>query len=76
MRTTVDIDEDILRTAKGIARENEQTLGRVLSDLARKGLKPPIPEYTIRNGVALLPHRPGAEPLTTERVKELLELDD
>jgi len=76
MRTTVDLDEDILRTAKELARENEQSLGRVLSDLVRKGLTPPPQEFTFRNGVALLMPKPGAKKFTSEHVKELLELDD
>jgi hypothetical protein len=76
MRTTVDLDEDILRTAKQLARESEQSLGRVLSDLARRGLTPAPRKYKMRNGVALLMPKPGAKPVTPEHVKELLELDD
>jgi hypothetical protein len=76
MRTTVDLDEDILRTAKELARESELSLGRVLSDLVRKGLTPPLQEFEFRNGVALLPSKPGAKPITSDLVKELLELDD
>jgi hypothetical protein len=76
MRTTVDLDEDILRTAKQLARENEQSLGRVLSDLVRKGLTPPPRKFKYRNGVPLLPSRPGAPPITSELVKELLERDE
>ncbi|MGA3202320.1 MAG: CopG family transcriptional regulator [Bryobacteraceae bacterium] len=76
MRTTVDLDEDILRTAKALARESEQSLGRVLSDLARRGLQPPPTKVKMRNGVPLLMPKPGAGPVTSEHVKELLELDD
>jgi len=76
MRTTVDLDEDILRTAKALARENEQSLGRVLSDLARRGLKPPIRKVKMRNGVPLLMPKRGAPMITPELVKELLERDD
>ncbi len=38
MRTTVNIDEDILRIAKRLAAERDVTLGAVLSQLARQGL--------------------------------------
>ena len=38
MRTTVNIDEDILRLARQISSETGAPLGTVLSDLARKGL--------------------------------------
>jgi hypothetical protein len=76
MRTTVDLDEDILRVAKGLARERSQSLGRVLSELARKGLQPEEPELTFKNGIPLLPSVPGAKPVTSEHVRELLEMDD
>jgi hypothetical protein len=76
MRTTVDLDEDILRVAKDIARDRDESLGRVLSDLVRRGLKPPAQKFKFRNGVPLLMPKPGARPITSEHVKELLELDD
>jgi hypothetical protein len=76
MRTTVDLDEDILRTAKELAREKEQSLGRVLSDLARRGLQPPVPKYKTRNGIPLLMPEPGDPPITSELVRELLERDE
>jgi hypothetical protein len=76
MRVTVDLDEDILRTAKDLASQNRQTLGQVLSDLVRRGLRPAAGKYTVRNGVPLLMPKRGAKPVTDELVKELLELDD
>jgi hypothetical protein len=76
MRTTVDLDEDILRVAKDLARENEQSLGRVLSDLARRGLKPPKRSVSMRNGIPVFPRLPGAKPVTSAMVKELLESED
>ena len=38
MRTTLDIDEDILAAARDLARRRRAPLGRVVSDLARQGL--------------------------------------
>jgi hypothetical protein len=76
MRTTVDLDEDILRVAKDLARDKEQSVGRVLSDLVRRGLNPPAPKQRTRNGIPLLMPKPGARPITSEHVKELRELDD
>ena len=38
MRTTIDIEEDVLLAAKEIARQRGVTLGRALSELARKSL--------------------------------------
>jgi len=38
MRTTLDIEEDILFAAKDLARREKKTAGQVISELARKGL--------------------------------------
>jgi hypothetical protein len=38
MRTTLDLDDDVLASAKEIARREKKTAGQVLSELARKGL--------------------------------------
>ena len=38
MRTTLDIDEDVLLAAKAMARRQRRSAGSVISELARKGL--------------------------------------
>ena len=75
MRTTVDLDEDILRVAKHLAQEREQSLGRVLSDLARRGLEPPHRVAARRGVIPILPRKPDAKPVTAQAVKDLLETD-
>jgi hypothetical protein len=71
MRTTLDLDEDVLQAAKEMAEARGTTAGKVLSDLARKALAP-ARSPRVRNGVPLLPHRPaGAPPLTMKRVNAL-----
>ena len=73
MRTTLDLDADILQAAKEIASVKGTTAGRVISDLVRKALEPGETPR-IRNGVPLLPSRgPGAPKITTEFVNELLD---
>jgi hypothetical protein len=73
MRTTVNLDEDILRVAKHIAQERDENLGRVLSDLIRRGLRP-MGKGTARNGrIPVLPRKPGARPVSSQDVRELLE---
>lgn len=39
MRTTLDIDDDVLLAAKDLARRQRRTAGEVLSELARLGLQ-------------------------------------
>ena len=37
MRTTVAIDDDVLAVARALAQQNAVSLGRALSELARRG---------------------------------------
>jgi len=37
MRTTLDIDDDVLQAAKELAQRDKKTTGEMLSELARKG---------------------------------------
>ncbi|MBI3399980.1 MAG: CopG family transcriptional regulator [Acidobacteria bacterium] len=71
MRTTLDLDEDVLHAAKELAARNGRTAGQVLSDLARAAL---APKHTmkVRNGVPLLPHRPGRI-VTVQMVEDALD---
>ena len=38
MRTTLDLDDDVLAAAKAIARRERRTAGEVVSELARRSL--------------------------------------
>ena len=71
MRTTLDLDPDILQAAKELAVVRGTTAGRVISDLVRKALEP-TGAPLVRNGVRLLPSRgPGAAKITMQLVNEL-----
>ncbi|MGH9315086.1 MAG: hypothetical protein ACRD09_11170 [Vicinamibacterales bacterium] len=67
MRTTLDIDDDVLQAAKEIAASRRVTAGQVLSELARKGLEPTSERARLRNGVPILPRRPAGGPRPTMR---------
>ena len=67
MRTTLDIDDDVLQAAKELAAARRTTAGRVLSELARKGLERPG-RVSPRNGVMVLPRRRQAGPRPTMRL--------
>jgi hypothetical protein len=72
MRTTLDLDEDVLQVAKELAAARGVTAGKVISDLARKALTPTTPAPKVRNGVPLLPRRPPGSPILTMKfVNEL-----
>lgn len=76
VRTTLDIDDDVLLAVKEIANASDETAGKVLSNLARKGLERPKPAARVRNGVPLLDRSPGGPVLTLDLIKELQEDDD
>jgi hypothetical protein len=65
MRTTVEIDDDVLLAAKELAQLQGLTAGKVLSNLARKGLESPKSPVQARNGVPLLPRRKSSAPKPT-----------
>ena len=74
MRTTLDIDNDVLTAAKELARQEGKSAGAVISELARKGLTGQeslkrAPKS--RNGVPVLPRR--KEVITIEKVRRLLD---
>jgi hypothetical protein len=58
MRTTLDLDDDLLEAAKELAAVRGTTAGRVISDLVRQALES-RPRVATRNGVPLLPARPA-----------------
>ena len=70
MRTTVDIEEDVLLAAKEIARQRGKTLGRVLSDLARQSLTRKSPTSK-KHGLPQFPIQPDAGVVTTDLVNQL-----
>lgn len=76
VRTTVDIDEDVLQAAKEMAARRKTTAGKVLSELARRSLEPVEATPAERNGVPLLPQRDGERPVTLAAVNRLLLDDD
>lgn len=43
MRTTLDIDDEVLMAAKELARREKKTAGQVISDLARQAMTQPPP---------------------------------
>jgi hypothetical protein len=73
MRTTLRIDEDVLRAARSLARTEGRSVGEVLSDLARRGLRPNPPRRRGRSGLPSFDVARDAAPLTPEMVREALE---
>ncbi len=70
MRTTLDVEEDVLLAAKEIAKQRGETLGRVLSELARQTLTKRDP-LSKEHGVPLFPVRRDGGVVTLELVNRL-----
>ncbi len=73
MRTTLEIDDDVLAAAKELAARQNKTAGELISELARRGIHTHHggPSTKHRNGFEILP---AADRIVTpELVRKLLE---
>jgi hypothetical protein len=68
MRTTLDIDADVLAAARQLAATLSQSIGQVISELARRGLEPRPQLATRPSGFPVFQVGPGARPLTLEDI--------
>jgi hypothetical protein len=82
MRTTLDIDDDVLQAAKELAVYEKKSAGKVLSDLARKALTGgaaeaagDAPPFEFKNGWYVMKRR-GGRIVTKELVDRLIEEAD
>jgi hypothetical protein len=86
MRTTLDIDDDILSAAKELAKAEGKTMGQVISELTRQALSAPHtgagfgePASTfLADDWVTFPRR-GGPPVTTELIQQIqdeLDLED
>jgi hypothetical protein len=76
MRTTIDIDDDLLLTVKEIARQQKKPAGDVVSTLLRRSLQPRSFRQNYRNRLPLLPRRPRGATVTSELVHRLRDQDE
>jgi hypothetical protein len=70
MRTTLTIDDDLLMAAKSLAQSRSVSVGTVISELARKGLRAPV-RIRRRNGFPVIDVPKTARPITPEDVKKI-----
>jgi hypothetical protein len=68
MRTTFDLDDDVLAAAKALAKVRQTTAGRIISDTMRRaiqlGLADAEPQPGTQQTAAPPPHVFGFSPLT------------
>ena len=70
MRTTIDLEEDVLFAAKELARRQDSTLGKVVSELARRSLRSHM-EVATRNGIPQLASWGDGRVISLQLVNEL-----
>ncbi len=84
MRTTIDIDDDILALARSISKTNNSSLGFVVSEFARQGIQqgavhkavgvadqPELDRKLLALGVIPFARNPETPLVTDELVREL-----
>lgn len=78
MRTTLDIDDDVLAAAKERARRERRTTGKVISELARASLTRPAHATAVAEPAALygvLPFPSRGAVVTNAHIDKLREDD-
>lgn len=71
-RTTLEIDDDVLAAARTLARESKESIGRVISELARRGMRPQT-SYDEDHGFPVFEVRAGAALITPDDVRRALD---
>lgn len=69
MRTTLDLDEDVLAAARVVSEETGASLGAAVSELARRGMRP----QSMVSGFPMFGVSLNSRPITSEMVREALE---
>jgi hypothetical protein len=71
VRTTLDLDEDVVAAARELAADGRRSLGSVISELARRGLTPARVEANGDLPVIRVPA--GTPPITPQMVRRALD---
>lgn len=74
MRTTLDLDDDLILVGKRLADQRKTTLGRVVSDLIRLALTP-AHEPRVKNGVPLFRSKAGGVKPSLDLVNRLRDAE-
>ena len=74
MRTTIDLEEDLVLVAKQLAAQRDTTMGRIVSEYFRKGLEPGK-TAKMRNGFPLFAPKPGAPKPSLHLVNRLRDAE-
>lgn len=73
MRTTLNLDEDVVEAARALADSERRSLGQVISELARRGLAPRKTRLGDEDGFPVFSVGHGAPAITGEMVEVALD---
>jgi hypothetical protein len=73
MRTTVNLEDDVFRAVRSIARESGESLGSVISRLVKQALRPSAGITYETKEFPVFVVREDAPPITAEMVRSALE---
>ena len=73
MRTTLELDDDVVAAAKELAAIERRSLGSVVSELARRGLTPA--KVDVEGELPAIRVPANAPPITPEMVRRALDED-
>jgi hypothetical protein len=70
MRTTLNLDEDVLEVVRHYAESRSLAMGKALGELVRRGLNAPMATKVV-NGIHVVVLPPDSPRVTTEQIKRL-----
>jgi hypothetical protein len=70
VRTTINLDDDVLELAKQYADDRSVALGKAVSELVRRGVRSRVPTRIV-NGFHVVDLPPDSPIVTTELVNKL-----
>ena len=70
MRTTLNLDDDVMSLVKAYAKQHDWALSRAVSELLRLGIRAPHPARTV-NGIHVFDLPSDSPRITTQQVRDL-----
>jgi len=73
VRTTLEIDDDVVAAARELAALERRSVGSVISELARRGLTPA--QVFVDDSLPVIRLPAGSPPITPQMVRRALDED-
>ncbi len=70
MRTTLNLDDDVMPLVKAYAKKRDWGLSRAVSELVRRGIRASHPTRVV-NGIHVFDLPPDSPRITTQQVRDL-----